>query len=141
MRDCGHRMLCSDLVLFLLAAKACGLLCNFDFQEFVLLAPERQPGQPVFTIQALLRRLRLFDRKQARGPTELRPSDLAPHITWGNLDSGIIANALVLARVVARFHVEFAILLREPDWGWNGGAAVAKSYQRNVFLPWNVFWN
>ena len=135
MRDCGHRMLCPDFVLLLVASPLGGLLGEFDFQEFVLLAPERESGHPVFTIQGLLRRLRLLDRNQARGPTELRPSDLAPHITWSNLDSGIIANALVLARVVTRFHIEFAIPLREPDWGWNCGAALAKSYQRNVFLP------
>src|SRR6267154_4850912 len=108
--------------------------CDFDFQVLVLLAPERQPGQPVFAMNGLFSPFPLIGRKHTRVSSKVRPGDLPFHVTKRNFDSRIVADAFVLPRIIARHEDELVVALGKPDRSANSSAILATGGEGNVLL-------
>ena len=114
---------------------------NLDFEVLVLLAPKRQPRQPVFAIDGLLGSGPLAGWKDAGGAVEVPPGDFTAYRAWRNQDARIVADPLVLSHVVARHENQLALVLGKPHRRANGSAVLAKGCERDVFLAAEFGWN
>src|SRR5580700_884380 len=92
-----------------------GVLGEAYLQESIRLAKRRcQSGQQILTVDGLPR-VRLFLKRQnSRHGRRLRPRDFAAHGAGSNRHPRIVANALRLAHIAARHHVELVAFFAKP---------------------------
>jgi len=90
-------------------------VCYFYFDIYVLLAPDRQPRQPVLAINSLSCLRPVFRRKDAARSLELWPSHLAANCARRNPHLGIIAQPLTLSRIRTAHHIDLSPGFAEPD--------------------------
>jgi len=109
--------------------------------SFILAAPERQTCQPVFAADGFLCWLPLLRRKNSRFARKFRADDFASDCARSNSHIRVIADALVLTRIVSSLNVELVIPFRKPYRRVDRGSVFAERYQANVFLTLNFFWN
>ena len=108
---------------------------DLDFEEFVLLAPEGQSHQPVLAVEDTLGFGPLHLGQNASAARRLRTGYGAANGAGRDLNLWIVTNAFVLPGVVARHKIEFAVALREPHGGADGGAVLAERGQRKILFP------
>src|SRR6202142_1613339 len=121
-------------------AKAINRLCrDFHFQIDVLLAQEeRDPRQPIFSLDGFAGPGPVLGWKNPRSSCELWASDVSTHSARRDANFGIISDSFVLAGVAARHHVKLVIPLAEPDWGVDRIAVLAEAGKRDVLLSMDL---
>src|SRR5450631_2832445 len=105
-----------------------------DFDVDVLLAPKRQPGQPILAVDCFACPREVFFGKNACCGGELRASDFAPDRAWGDPYLGIVPKPFEFARIAASHYVELAVVFAEPHGSCDRHPGFAKSGERNVFM-------
>src|SRR5512135_3197106 len=106
-----------------------------DFHKDIVLAPERQPHQPILPLQRPPGGGKLLGRKNPGPPFRVRPGDAPARRARGHQHARVIADALVLPRIIARHHVEPALLPGKPKRRAHRLPVLAKAGQAQVFLP------
>ena len=110
-------------------------LRKVDLQIRIRPAPEqRQPGCPILSVNGLPRAGMFFRRQNARRCREFRPNHFPPHARGSDRNLGIVANALRLAHIAARHHVQLVTVFPEPYWGRDLCPVLAERGERHVFL-------
>ena len=81
---------------------------------------------------------KLIGRQQARMGRKFWPCNLSSHCAGRHAHLRIIPNALGLAHVAARHHIELVVLLAEPHGSRDCCSGLAKRGERNIFLVANL---
>ena len=105
-----------------------------DFEVDVLLAPDGQASEPVFFVEDVAGSGPVGFRKDASGGGKIGAGDFAADGAGRDAHVGIVAQALIFARVTAGHEVELAVVLSKPDGRWDRNAGFAEGGERNVFL-------
>jgi len=95
---------------------------------------QRQPGCPILPVNSPPRAGVFFRRQNARRCREFRPNHLSPHRAGSNRHLGIVANALRLAHIAARHHVQLVTVFPEPYWRRDLCPVLAERGEGDVFL-------
>lgn len=99
------------------------------------IAPQpRQTGEPIFCVNQLAGASVFFRSQDADGPSKFRAGDLPPHGARGDLDLGVVADALALAQFAVRHEIEFVPVFGKPNRRVDGNAALAEGREADVAL-------
>ena len=106
-----------------------------DFNVSVGVAPDqRQASEPIFSVDGAANAGSGIGREDAGGGGEFGAGDFSADGTGGDLDLGIVANALDLAELARSHEAECVAVLGEPDGSVDGDAGFAESSERDVLL-------
>jgi hypothetical protein len=108
------------------------------FNERVRLAPRRRkPCHPILAVHRLVRLCMFLSREKPRNRLNLFPRNFSAHRAWSHRHLRIVADALHLARIAARHHIEMVALFAEPNRRRDLVPILAERSQRNIFLSAN----